>query len=57
MRLSIMGVLLCATLVACVNVMPQKDFNLEKVREKERLRELIKQMRKATTTKREQAKS
>ncbi|CDQ90674.1 unnamed protein product [Oncorhynchus mykiss] len=31
MRLSIMGVLLCATLVACVNVMPQKDFNLEKM--------------------------
>ncbi|XP_023829109.1 lipocalin-like [Salvelinus sp. IW2-2015] len=31
MKLSIMGVLLCATLVACVDVMPQKDFNLEKM--------------------------
>lgn len=35
MRLSIMGVLLCTTLVACVDVMPQKDFNLEKVRERD----------------------
>uniref|UniRef100_A0A4W5M896 Lipocalin/cytosolic fatty-acid binding domain-containing protein n=1 Tax=Hucho hucho TaxID=62062 RepID=A0A4W5M896_9TELE len=31
MMLKTMGVLLCATLVACVDVMPQKDFNLEKM--------------------------
>lgn len=36
MMLRMMGVLLCAALVACVDVMPQKDFNLEKVRERER---------------------
>ncbi|XP_014012593.1 lipocalin [Salmo salar] len=31
MMLRMMGVLLCAALVACVDVMPQKDFNLEKM--------------------------
>ncbi|KAL1006588.1 hypothetical protein UPYG_G00074150 [Umbra pygmaea] len=31
MMLRIMGFVLCATLVACVDVTPQKDFNLEKM--------------------------
>ncbi|NP_001290744.1 lipocalin-like precursor [Esox lucius] len=31
MMMRIMGVVLCAALVACVDVMPQKDFDLEKM--------------------------
>lgn len=39
MMLRMMGVLLCAALVACIDVVPQKDFNLEKVRERKRATE------------------